>query len=284
MNNSNSLVDPAVISIRGVHKRFAVRRGGKRTEVRAVNGVDLALYAGETLSLVGESGCGKSTLAKMILGLSTPTEGTIEYRGHDVHCLRGADLRDFRRGVQAVVQDPRSSLNPRKRIGWIIGEPLHLLRGLRGKELDKAVARLLTEVSLDPKLMSSYPHELSGGMRQRVAIARALSISPDVIILDEPVSALDVSVRAQIINLLRDIQESHGVSYFMISHDLATVGYLSDRIAVMNAGEIVEQGPAERILASPEHPYTQELWNAAHIENLTGDTALEPAAQEADVR
>jgi peptide/nickel transport system ATP-binding protein len=260
--------DPApLLEVRDLTKHFPIRRsalfGGVRAVVRAVDGVSFGVGTGETLSLVGESGCGKSTTAKLLLRLETPTAGAIYFRSRDLATLAVAELREYRAAVQAVFQDPWSSLNPRMRAGDIVAEPLVLNRPLARGEAAERVARLLAEVGLDPAAARSFPHEFSGGQRQRIAVARALALSPRVIVLDEPVSALDVSIRAQIMNLLKDLQAQHGMSYLLIAHNLATVRYLSHRVAVMYLGEIVEHAPSDRLFTDPRHPYTKALLAAA---------------------
>lgn len=231
--------------------------------VRAVDCVSLAVSARETLSVVGESGCGKTTMAKLVLRLEEPSSGRVLFKEDDVSGLRGPVLRHYRASVQAVFQDPWSSLNPRMRAGDIVAEPLVLNTSLSRRERAALVAELLLAVGLDPGLALSFPHELSGGMRQRVAVARALALRPSLIVLDEPVSALDVSIRAQIMNLLKDLQTQFGVAYFLIAHDLATVRYLSKRVAVMYLGQVVESAPAEDLFSHPLHPYTKALLSAA---------------------
>jgi oligopeptide/dipeptide ABC transporter ATP-binding protein len=234
-----------------------------RGHVRAVDGVSLAIRAHETLSVVGESGCGKTTMARLVLRLDEPTGGRILFQGEDLRGLRGPALRRYRASIQAVFQDPWSSLNPRMRAAAIVAEPIVLNRRPGRKELADTVAELLLAVGLEPSAATSFPHEFSGGMRQRLAVARALAIRPSLIVLDEPVSALDVSIRAQIMNLLRDLQVRFGMAYLLIAHDLATVRYLSDYVAVMYLGQIVEHGPAEEVFTRPLHPYTRALLSAA---------------------
>ena len=234
-----------------------------KREVRAVDGVSLEVGWTETLSIVGESGCGKTTTARLILLLDRPTSGRISFRGRDLAVLDRDGLRAYRASVQAVFQDPWSSLNPRQRGGAIVGEPLVVNQRLRGPALRDRVRELLLAVGLDPAVESYFPHELSGGMRQRLAVARALGLGPTLIVLDEPVSALDVSVRAQIMNLLKDLQGRLGMSYLLIAHNLATVRYLSHRLAVMYVGKIVETGAADDIFSRPLHPYTKALISAA---------------------
>jgi len=232
-------------------------------KVRAVDGVSFQLNAGETFGLVGESGSGKSTTARLILRLEVPNAGRVSYLGTDIHKLTGSELRQYRQSVQAVFQDPWSSLNPRMRVGGIVSEPLEILGGLDARARADRLERALDAVGLDSSLARSYPHEFSGGMRQRVAVARALVTSPRLIVLDEPVSALDVSIRAQIMNLLDDLQTEHGMAYLLIAHDLATVRHLCDQVAAMYLGQIVEMGPANAVLGKPKHPYTVALVSAS---------------------
>ena len=231
--------------------------------VRAVDGISFEVRRGQTLALVGESGCGKTTTAKLVLRLEQPTGGTISMEGQDIHSLSGQDLRQFRMQVQAVFQDPWSSLSPRMRVRDIIAEPLVVNRNVSGKEARERVMELLDNVGLRPEQADLFPHEFSGGQRQRIAMASALSVEPSLIVLDEPVSALDVSVQAQIMNLLRDLQVQHNVSYLMVSHNLATVRYLAHEVAVMYLGEIVERAETDDLYEHPLHPYTQALFSAA---------------------
>jgi oligopeptide/dipeptide ABC transporter ATP-binding protein len=256
----------ALVEARDLAKHFVVKRPfslGRSTVVRAVDGVSFALGARETFSLVGESGCGKSTTARLLLLLERPTAGAIHFGGMDVTRVDDDALGNYRAAVQAVFQDPWSSLNPRIRAGDIIAEPLVLNTRMNRTDLAERVADLLAAVGLDPAVRDSFPHEFSGGQRQRVAVARALALNPRVIVLDEPVSALDVSIRAQIMNLLKDLQDQYGMSYLLIAHNLATVRYLSHRVAVMYLGQIVEEASAADLFTSPRHPYTQALIAAA---------------------
>jgi len=254
----------ALLEIRGLVKKFPIQtKSGPLTSttsyVRAVDGVDLTLQAGETLGLVGESGCGKSTLGRCILRLIEPSGGTVTFDGGDFLGLRSGDLRRARRDIQIVFQDPLASLNPRMNVGAIVAEPLRLHRIVPRREVEAEVERLLDEVGLPASAVSRYPHEFSGGQRQRIGIARALAMRPKLIVADEPVSALDVSIRAQILNLFREVQAKSGVALIFIAHDLGAVRQVSDRIAVMYLGKIVETGPSETIFENPRHPYTRAL-------------------------
>ena len=231
--------------------------------IKAVDGVSFELYPGETLGIVGESGCGKSTTAKMMLMLEEPTEGSIQFEGKDIHSADADTRREYRRSVQAVFQDPWSSLNPRMRVRDLIAEPMVINWDMSRGEVQDRVIKLLTDVGLSSYHANLYPHEFSGGQRQRLAIARALALNPKVIVLDEPVSALDVSIRAQIMNLLRDLQADYNVSYMLIAHHLATVRYMCTWVAVMYLGRIVEMSPVKDLFENPSHPYTKALMSAA---------------------
>ncbi|MGI9148993.1 MAG: ABC transporter ATP-binding protein [Chloroflexota bacterium] len=258
----SGVTETPLLEVRDLVKRFpAGRRGlfGPARWLTAVAGISLAIRRGETLGLVGESGCGKSTLARLILLLELPSSGQVLYQGQDTARFSASALKAYRHGVQAVFQDPYSSLNPRQSVGAIIGEPLVVHEQPSRAVLGRRVEELLDLVGLPAALSAANPHELSGGQRQRVAIARALSLHPSVIVLDEPVSSLDVSIRAQILNLLRDLQQRFDLAYLFISHDLAVVEYLCDRVGVMYLGKLVESAPAALLFSAPQHPYTRLL-------------------------
>ena len=256
------MVNPALVEISDLIKYFPA--SGKQM-VRAVDGVSFTINRGETLGLVGESGCGKTTIGRTILRLIEPTGGRICFDGRNLLELNRTEMRELRRRMQIIFQDPYSSLNPRMRIGDIIGEPLAIHKTGDRRERRDRVAELLTVVGLDPDYAGRYPHEFSGGQRQRIGIARALALNPDFIVADEPVSALDVSVQAQVVNLLQDLQEKLGLTYLFISHGLAVVEHISDRVAVMYLGKMVELAGREDLYKEPLHPYTKALMTAIPI-------------------
>lgn len=251
-----------LINIQGLTIDYTIKQrlfGRHRLYIRVLDGVDLAINAGETLGIVGESGCGKTTLGRGLLRLIEPTSGQVIFEGQDILSLDQNSLRQLRRNIQMVYQNPFSSLNPRMKVLDLIAEPLRTHTTLKPAELKEKVETLLIEVGLSTEFLTRYPHEISGGQAQRVALARALALNPKFLVLDEPTSALDVSVQAQIINLLTDLQRRHGLTYLFISHDLGVVQHISDRIAVMYLGEIVELATSELMFQSPQHPYSQAL-------------------------
>ncbi len=257
--------DNPLLDVIGLKKYFPVRSGlfsRVSAWVKAVDDVSFHLHQGETLGLVGESGCGKTTVGRSILRLMEPTAGRVKFDGKDVLALKPSELRQMRRRMQIIFQDPYSSLNPRMTIGGIVREPLKIHKVATGKALQDQVDQLFMRVGLRPEHQSRYPHEFSGGQRQRVGIARALALNPKFIVCDEAVSALDVSIQAQILNLLRDLQKEFHLAYLFITHDLNVVQYLADRIAVMYVGKFAEVAPAEDLFATPKHPYTQALLSA----------------------
>jgi oligopeptide/dipeptide ABC transporter ATP-binding protein len=258
-----------LVRVRNVKKYFPITQGiifqREVGRVHAVDGVSLDVFPGETLGIVGETGCGKSTLARLICRLLDVTEGTIEFDGQDITRLRGDKLRQLRREIQMIFQDPYSSLNPRKRVGAIIGDPFEIHGLAEGKEQKQRVQELMETVGLNPEHYNRFPAEFSGGQRQRIGVARALALRPKLIVCDEPVSALDVSIQAQVINLLEDLQDEFNLTYIFIAHDLSVVRHVSDRVGVMYLGSLVELADANRLYAEPKHPYTGALLSAIPV-------------------
>jgi oligopeptide/dipeptide ABC transporter ATP-binding protein len=263
---------PEILRVDGLVKEFPVLGGGviRRTigTVKAVSDIAFSVRRGETFGLVGESGCGKTTVGRLIVALERPNAGTIAFEGHDVHALAGGELRSRRRDLQLMFQDPYASLDPRMRVGSIIREPLRVQGVGSAMEQDERVRSLLREVGLSDQALGRYPHEFSGGQRQRIGLARALALDPKLVVADEPVSALDVSVQAQILNLMKDLQARHGLTFLMISHDLAVIRYMADTIGVMYLGKLVELGPAAQIYEHPAHPYTKGLLEAVPVPDV----------------
>jgi oligopeptide transport system ATP-binding protein len=276
-----------LLEVRDLVKHFPIKSGvlidREVGRVRAVDGVTLTVKEGETLGLVGESGCGKSTLCRAILQLLRPTSGTVRFEGRDIVGLSSRAMRPVRREMQMIFQDPYASLNPRHRVGQIIGMPLRLHGLASGDGLKRQVNELLERVGLGPEHYNRFPHEFSGGQRQRIGIARALALRPKLIIADEPVSALDVSIQAQIINLLEELQDEFKLTYIFVAHDLGVIRHVSDRIAVMYLGKVVELGPAEQVYSSPIHPYTLSLLSALPIPDPHANAEREPIVLEGDL-
>lgn len=262
---------PAILDVQELTKYFPIWKGMVRKRlgghVHAVDGVSLQVYPGETLGLVGESGCGKSTMARTIIKLQEPTGGRVTFEGEDFFSLRGEALRRKRRRIQMIFQDPYASLNPRLRVGSVLKEPLYEHGLARKANLGKKVQEMMERVGLNPDFADRFPHEFSGGQRQRIGIARALMLEPSLIICDEPISALDVSVQAQIINLLEDLQKELGLAYLFVAHDLSMIRHISRRVAIMYLGNLVELGPKDMVYSRPLHPYTQALLSVVPTPN-----------------
>jgi len=277
-----------ILQVQDLVKHYPVTQGViyKRTigQIKAVDGVTLNLVPGETLGVVGESGCGKSTLARVLMNLEKPTSGTVLYKGQDIFKLGRGDMRRLRRNIQLVMQDPYTSLNPRMTVGDIVGEPFEIHSEVAPKRSRRQkVQELLDTVGLNPEHINRYPHQFSGGQRQRIGIARALALKPEIIICDEPVSALDVSIQAQVMNLLEKLQGEFGLSYVFIAHDLSVVRHLADRVAVMYLGKIAEIGTEDEIYERPTHPYTQALLSAVPVPDPESRTTKAVIRLEGDV-
>ncbi len=276
-----------LLEVTDLVKHFPIKEGllidREVAQVRAVDGVSLTVHRGETMGLVGESGCGKSTLCRTIIQLLQPTSGSVRFEGREISGLSRKELRPLRREMQMIFQDPYASLNPRKRVGQIVGDPLKLHGIVSGKELKSQVQELLERVGLSSEHYNRYPHEFSGGQRQRIGIARALALRPKLIVADEPVSALDVSIQAQIINLLDDLQDEFGLTYIFVAHDLGVVRHVSDRIAVMYLGKVVENAPADHLYSSPIHPYSAALLSAVPIPDPRENRGRQQVVLEGDV-
>ncbi len=285
--NSAAAGSDDLVEISGMEMHFPITEGiifqRKVGTVRAVDGITFSIKKGETLGMVGESGCGKSTTGRAVLQLHRPTAGTVKFKGQELTTLKGEDLRKKRKEMQIIFQDPYASLNPRMTVGNIIGEPLEVHNLAKGKERNERVRELLRVVGLNPNYINRYPHEFSGGQRQRIGIARALAVQPDFIVADEPVSALDVSIQAQVINLLEDLQAQFGLTYLFIAHDLSVVRHISDRIAVMYLGKIVELADRDDLYIEPMHPYTKALLSAIPVPDPIKEESRRRIILEGDV-
>ncbi|MBV6450340.1 MAG: Oligopeptide transport ATP-binding protein OppF [Anaerolineales bacterium] len=275
-----------LLQVEDLKMHFPIYRGVFQRQVgavRAVDGVSFDVYRGETLGLVGESGCGKSTTGRAILQLYKPTAGNVHFDGKDLVKLKGEEMRQMRRKMQMIFQDPYASLNPRMTVGQLVGEPLQVHNVAAGAEMNDRVAKLLELVNLNPAFATRYPHEFSGGQRQRIGVARALALQPSFIICDEPISALDVSIQAQVVNLLEELQEQFNLTYLFIAHDLSMVRHISKRVAVMYLGVIVELAEREELYKQPLHPYTQALLSAVPIPDPVADAKRKRTVLEGDV-
>ncbi len=276
----------ALLEVNDLYMHFPIYRGVVRRQVgavRAVDGVSFKIFPGETLGLVGESGCGKSTTGRTILQLYKPTSGGVIFEGVDLVALKGEELRHMRRKMQMIFQDPYASLNPRMTVGEIVGEPLEVHHVTKGKQTIDRVRELLDLVKMNPSFADRYPHEFSGGQRQRIGVARAIALHPDFIVCDEPISALDVSIQAQVVNLLEDLQQKFNLTYLFIAHDLSMVRHISDRVAVMYLGVIMELASRDEIYDNPLHPYTQALLSAVPIPDPVVDAKRKRVILSGDV-
>ena len=286
MTTHNNGAERALVQVRDLRMWFPIRRGILQRhvgDVKAVDGLDFDIYPGETLGLVGESGCGKSTTGRSILQLYKPTSGTVQFEGKDLVKMKGEELRKMRRQMQMIFQDPYASLNPRMTVGSIVSEPMEVHNiGTRSERLER-VRELLQVVGLNPYFINRYPHEFSGGQRQRIGVARALAVNPSFIVCDEPISALDVSIQAQVINLLEDLQAQFNLTYLFIAHDLSVVRHISDRIAVMYLGKIMELADRDELYRNPMHPYTQALLSAVPIPDPVVEEKRKRIILEGDV-
>ena len=284
--SENSNTHQKLVEVRGLKMWFPIMRGILQkhvADVKAVDGLNFDVFQGETLGLVGESGCGKSTTGRAILQLYKPTAGAVLFEGSDLVALKGEDLRKMRRRMQMIFQDPYASLNPRMTVGSIVAEPLEVHNiGTKAERVER-VRELLKVVGLNPYFINRYPHEFSGGQRQRIGVARALAVNPAFIVCDEPISALDVSIQAQVINLLEDLQEQFGLTYLFIAHDLSVVRHISDRIAVMYLGKIMELADRDELYRNPMHPYTQALLSAVPIPDPVIEEKRQRIILEGDV-
>ena len=282
MSNNNEVL----LRVEDLMMHFPIYRGVFQRQVgavRAVDGVSFDVMRGETLGLVGESGCGKSTTGRTILQLYKPTSGNVHFEGKDLVKLRGEEMRHMRRKMQMIFQDPYASLNPRMTVGQLVGEPLQVHNVATGAEINERVAHLLELVNMNPAFATRYPHEFSGGQRQRIGVARALALQPSFIICDEPISALDVSIQAQVVNLLEELQEQFNLTYLFIAHDLSMVKHISDRVAVMYLGVFVEMASRDELYANPLHPYSQALLSAVPIPDPVADAKRKRTILEGDV-
>lgn len=288
MSSSTNGSQKTLLEVREMEMHFPVTRGiifqRQVGAIKAVDGISFDLYEGETLGLVGESGCGKSTTGRAILQLHRPTNGSVKFEGKELTASKGEDLRQMRRRMQMIFQDPYASLNPRMTVGSIIGEPLEVHSiGSSRKDRQERVQELLKTVGLNPYFVNRYPHEFSGGQRQRIGVARALAVNPAFIVADEPISALDVSIQAQVINLMEDLQSEMNLTYLFIAHDLSVVRHIADRIAVMYLGKIVELADRDELYADPKHPYTQALLSAVPIPDPEIESRRQRIILEGDV-